>query len=241
MSILRVALLETSMARSREIVAAILTSCLLMTPVWGASAGALGTVVASDRASVGGAGAAVGTTVFAGDSLRTADAGSVQLRTGAARFLLAASSMATVNEDGGMPEATLQRGSATFSTASAKAFALNAATAVIRPKSDEPTIGEVTLLSAKQLLVKCTRGALTVTVGDDSREIAEGSAYRIVLDPAESEEAQNQPPPQGAGTKGSGGAPLKAAKSRFVWYATAAVAVVAIIAVHEALESPDRP
>jgi hypothetical protein len=229
------------MKRPREIAAAILTSCLLMTPVWGASAGALGTVVASDRASVGGASAAVGTTIFSGDSLRTADEGSVQLRTGSARFMLAAASMATVHEDGGIPEATLLGGSATFSTASAKAFALYAATAVIRPKSDEPTIGQVTMLSAKQLLVKCTRGALTITVGDDSREIAEGSAYRIVLDPAESEEAQNQPPPQGSGTKGSGGSPLKAAKSKFVWYATAAVAVVAIIAVHEALESPDRP
>jgi hypothetical protein len=229
------------MARSRETVAAILTSCLLMTPVWGASAGAVGTVVASDRASVGGAAAAVGTTIFAGDNLSTSDTGSVQLRAGAARFLLAASSMAKVNEDDGMPEATLLRGSATFSTASAKAFVLHAATAVIRPKSDEPTIGQVTMLSATQLLVNCTRGAMTITVGDDSREIAEGRAYRIVLDPAESEEAQNQPPPQGSGTKGSGGSPLKAAKSRFVWYAAAAVAVVATIAVHEALESPDRP
>ena len=229
------------MARSREFIAAILTSGLLMTPVWGAAGGPLGTVVASERASIGGAGAAVGTTIFAGDNLRTADAGSVQLRTASARFLLAASSVATVNEDGGVPEATLLRGSATFSTANAKAFALNAATAVIKPKSDEPTIGQVTMLSAKQLLVKCTRGALLITVGDDSREIAEGSAYRIVLDPAESEEAQNQPPPQGAGTKGTGGSPLKAAKSKFVWYATAAVAVVTVLALREALESPDRP
>jgi len=228
------------MARSRETVAAILTSCLLVTPVWGASSGPLGTVVASDRANIGGAGAAVGTTIFAGDNLRTADAGSVQLRTASARFLLAASSVATVNEDGGVPEATLLRGSATFSTANAKAFALNAATAVIKPKSDEPTIGQVTMLSAKQLLVKCTRGALTVTVGDDSREIAEGSAFHIVLDPAESE-AQNQPPPQGSGTKGSGASPLKAAKSKFMWYAAAGVGVVTFFAVREAMESPDRP
>jgi hypothetical protein len=229
------------MARSREIVAAILTSCLLMTPVWGASATALGTVVASNGASVGGAGAAVGTTVFAGDSLSTADAGSVQLRTSAARFLLSPSSAATVGEDGGTPAATLLRGSATFSTANAKAFALNAMTAVIRPRSDEATIGQVTMLGPKQLLVKCTRGALTITVGDDSRVIAEGSAYRVVLDRAESNEAQDQPPPQGAGTKGSGGAPLKAAKSKFVWYAVAAVGVVTFLAVQEAMESPDRP
>jgi ferric-dicitrate binding protein FerR (iron transport regulator) len=229
------------MARSREIVAAILTSCLLMTPVWGASADALGTVVASNGASVSGAGAPVGTTVFAGDNLTTADAGSVQLRTKDARLMLAASSAATVSEDGGTPAATLLRGSATFSTSKAKAFALNAATAVIRPKSDEPTVGQVTILSAKQLLVKCTRGELTITVGDDSRVIPEGSAYRIVLDPTESEEAQNQPPPEGAGTKGSGHPPIMAAKSKFVWYAVAAVSLVTIWAVHKALESPDRP
>ena len=82
-----------------------------------------------------------------------------------------------------MPTATLLRGTGTFSTSNANAFALNALTAVIKPKSDEPTVGEVTVLSEKQLLVKCSRGALTITVGDDSRVIPEGSAYRIVLDP----------------------------------------------------------
>jgi hypothetical protein len=229
------------MARSREIVAAIFTSCLLMAPAWGASTGALGTVVASDHASVGGAGAAVGTTVFDGDKLSTADSGSVQLRAGAARFLLSASSLATMHENGGMPEATLQRGSATFSTAAAKAFSLNALTAVIRPKSDDPTIGQVTMLGEKELLVKCARGTLTITVGDDSRVISEGNAYRVVLDPAKSEEAQTQPPPRGAGTKGSGGPPLMAAKSKFVWYAAAAVGVVTYLVLDEVLESPDRP
>lgn len=165
----------------------------------------------------------------------------MQLRTGAARLQLSESSSATVNEEGGTPEATLLRGSATFSTANAKAFALNASTAVIRPKSDEPTIGQVTMLSGKQLVVKCTRGALAITVGDDSRVIPEGTAYRVVLDPAESEEAQNQPPPQGAGTKGSGGPPLRAAKSKFVWYAVGAVAVATYLVLDEVLESPDRP
>jgi hypothetical protein len=234
------ALLEASMARLREIVAAILTSCLLMSSSWGASASVLGTVVAADRASVGGTGASVGTTVFAGDKLSTSDAGSVQLRTGAARFLLSEASTATIREDSGMPEAILLRGSATFSTANAKAFSLNASKAVIRPRSDEPTIGQVTLLGEKQLLVKCTRGALTITVGDDSRVISEGSAYRIVLEPS-AEEAQNQPPPQGAGTKGTGRPPLRAATSKFVWYAAAAVGVVTFLAVQEAMESPDRP
>ncbi|MGC1483511.1 MAG: hypothetical protein WA789_06950 [Candidatus Acidiferrum sp.] len=229
------------MARSREIVAAFLASCFLMAPAWGASTSALGTVVASDRASVSGTGAAVGTTIFAGDNLSTGDAGSVQLRAGAARFQLSASSAATVSEEGGMPQATLLRGSATFSTSGAKAFALSVSTAVIRPQSDTPTIGQVTVLSEKQLLVKCVRGALTITVGDDSRVIPEGSAYRIVLDPSPKEEAQSQPPTQGAGGRGNGRPPISAGSSKFVWYATAAVAIVTFLAVQEALESPDRP
>ena len=229
------------MARLREIVAACLAACLLMTSAWGASSDAVGTVVASERANVGGTGAAVGTIIFSGDNLSTSDAGSVQLRTSAARFMLAASSAATLNEDGGMPQATLLRGSATFSTSSAKAFTLNAFTAVIRPQSDEATVGQVTLLGPKQLLVNCTRGALTITVGDDSRVIAEGNAYRVVLDPSESEEAQNQPPPEGAGAKGYGRPPIMAAKSKFVWYAVAATALLTIWAIHKALESPDRP
>ncbi|HXJ07346.1 MAG TPA: hypothetical protein VNH65_19765 [Candidatus Acidoferrum sp.] len=229
------------MARLREMVAALVATCLLMTPVWGSSAGVLGTVVASDGASIGGSGAIVGTTIFAGDNLVTADKGSMQLRTGAARFQLSASSMATVGEAGGMPQATLLRGTVTFSTANAKAFALSVSTAVIKPKSDEPTIGQVTVLGDKQLLVKCARGALTITVGDDSRVIPEGSAYRIVLDPAASEEAQRQPPTQGAGGKGSRRPPISAGHSRFVWFATGAVVLLTLIAVDEALESPDRP
>lgn len=228
------------MARVSQSAAAFLASFLIVTPAWSASTGALGTIVAADHASVSGSGAAVGTTIFAGDKLTTADAGSVQLRAGAARFLLAQSSAATVGEQSGVPTVTLQRGTATFSTASAKAFALIASTAAIRPKSDAPTIGQVGLLDAKHLLVKCMRGTLTVTVGDDSREVAEGAAYRIVLDPSD-EEAQNQPPPRGEGTKGSGRPPLMAARSKFIWYAVGAVAVVTFLAVSEALESPDRP
>jgi ferric-dicitrate binding protein FerR (iron transport regulator) len=227
------------MARLREIVAGCMASCLLMSPVWGASASAVGTVVASERASVSGAGAAVGTTIFSGDNLSTMDAGSVQLRTSGARFQLSASSAATVREDGGMPSAMLLRGSATFSTANAKAFTLNAITAAVRPQSDAATVGQVTVLGPKELLVKCTRGALTITVGDDSRVIEEGNAYRIVLDAEEA--SQDQPPPQGAGSKGNGHPPMMAARSRFVWYAVAGVAAVTIFAIHKALESPDRP
>jgi hypothetical protein len=230
------------MARSREIVAAFLASSLLMTPVWGAPTSELGTIVASERAAVGATGAAVGTTIFAGDRLSTDEAGSVQLRAGSARFQLSASSAATIGEENGMPEATLQQGSATFSTGNARAFALKAWTAVIRPRSDEPTIGQVTILGEKQLFVKCVKGALTITVGDDSRVIPEGSAYRVVLEPPDAQiPTQPQPPPEGAGGKGYGKPPIAAGTSKFMWYAAGGVVLITLIAIHKVLESPDRP
>jgi len=69
------------------------------------------------------------------------------------------------------------------------------------------------------------------------REIPEGATYRIVLDP----NAADPQGARGAGSKGTGGPPIKAAKSRFIWYAIGVTAVVTVWAFHEVYESPDRP
>jgi len=174
--------------------------------------------------------------VFSGDRLSTESSGSVQVRAGAARFLLSSHSSATLVRDESNPSATLLGGSATFSTANSKAFAVHFASAEIRPTNDQPTIGNITILGAKELVVKCTRGSLTIAVDDDVREIPEGTGYRIVLDP--SPEPQG---PRGAGAPGMQGPPIKAAKSKFIWYAIAFTAVVTYFAVSEALESAERP
>ena len=227
------------MSRLREAIAALLSLTLLLSPVWGAPSSSLGTVVYADRAHMGAGAASVGTTVFGGDRLSTEQSGSVQVRAGAARLLLSGASSATFAQEDGSPAATLTLGSATFSTANSKAFALHVASAVIRPNTDEPTIGHVTVLNPKELVVKSTKGSLTIAVDDDVRVIPEGAAYRIVLDPTDTAR-----PPQearGAGTKGYGGPPVKAAKSKFIWYAIGITAAVTIFAISEALESPDRP
>jgi hypothetical protein len=93
------------------------------------------------------------------------------------------------------------------------------------------------VLNPKELVVKSTKGSLLVAVDDDVRVIPEGAGYRIVLD------SNPEPPqgPRGAGSKGYGGPPIKAAKSKFMWYAIGVTAVVTFFAVQEALESPDRP
>jgi hypothetical protein len=194
-------------------------------------------VVFADRAHVGAAQASVGATVFSGDRLSTEQSGSVQVRAGAARLLLSSQSSATLLREDANPAATLNSGSATFSTANSKAFAVHVASAVIRPSTDQPTIGKVSVVNPKELVVQCTRGSLSIAVEDDVREIPEGAAYRVVLDP----NAADPQGPRGAGTKGYGGPPIRAARSKFIWYVIAATAVITVIAVHKALESDDKP
>ena len=227
------------MSRLRETLAAVVSISLLITPVLGAPSSSLGTIVYADRAHMGAAAASAGATVFGGDRLSTEQSGSIQVRAGAARFLLSGASSATLATDEATPAAILTRGSATFSTADSKAFALHVASAIIRPNTDQPTIGQVTVLGPKELVVRSTRGSLTVAVEEDVRVIAEGTAYRIVLDSPTTASAPQGP--RGAGGRGSGGPPLKAARSRFIWYAIGITTLITVWAVHEALESEDRP
>jgi hypothetical protein len=87
------------MQRLRAIFAAALSVRLASAPLMGApTATVWGTVVTAERAHVDDGVASVGTTVFGGDRLSTADQGSVQIRAGAARLLLLSASSATVND-----------------------------------------------------------------------------------------------------------------------------------------------
>ena len=225
-----------SFSTTRALIAAFLSLTLLISPPWAAASTAFGTLVFANRARVGNTNASVGATVFSGDRLSTDEIGSVQIRAGAARLLLASASAATLSQEEVSPAATLTAGTATFSTANSKAFVLHVASAIIRPNTDQPTIGKVTVLNPKELVVKSVRGSLQIAVEDDVREIPEGEAYRIVLDPNADPQG-----PRGAGTKGMGGPPIKAAKSRFIWYAVAITAGVTIYVAHEAWESAYKP
>jgi hypothetical protein len=134
----------------------------------------------------------------------------------------------------------LTGGTAAFSTAGARAFVLHAGTAAFKPRSDAPTVANVTLLNAKELVVRCSRGAVLIAVEDDVRVIPEGTAYHVVLDPEAAGRAGAVPAPAAPASWGQN-QPIKAGKSRFIWYAIAFTALVTGFAISEALESPDRP
>jgi hypothetical protein len=229
----------------RAPVATLMSIGLTVAPAWAGpkTASSLGTIVTAEHARIGDSSAEVGTTVFSGDRLATEREGSVQIRAGAARLLLQSASSAILNDSEGAPSAKLSLGTATFSTGNSKAFTLFASRAAIRAQSDGPTIGQVTYLNEKELLVVSKRGPLTITVDGETEVIADGAAYRVLLDPPPTM-AQG---PEGAGAnkndkrRGMGGAPLHAGRNYFLITAVGVTAVVTGLAVSEALESPSRP
>lgn len=198
----------------------------------------LGTVITADRAYIGEAGADVGTTIFSGDRVSTDVQGSMQLRTGAARFLLLSSSAAIVDNSDGWPSARLVLGTATFSTGNAHAFTLYASNAIVRPQTDAPTIGTVTYVNEKELVVTARRGSLVVSVQGEQQVIAEGTSYRVLLDPQGPEGAGAGQ--QQGGQKGGAG-PLAAGRSRFLIITTALIIAGTGVAIAIAWESPWSP
>jgi hypothetical protein len=229
----------------RPVVAAILVIAIGITPGWGATGPAFGTVVAAEGANVGGGNLSAGTTVFGGDRLFTTGTGSVQVRAGAARLLLSGNSAAVLGKDEISPAASLTRGTAVFSTATSKAFVMHVGNMAIRPGTDNPTVAQVSVVGPKQLMVRSTRGSVSVAVDDDVRVIPEGMAYRIVLDPTEAElaaaDAAADQDPQGVGSGRRTGRPRRAGRNRFIWFAIGTTALVTYFALSEAMESPDRP
>ena len=229
----------------RAPLATLMSIGLSVAPAWAGpkTASSLGTVVTAEHARVGDSSAEVGTTVFSGDRLWTEREGSVQIRAGAARLLLQSASSAVLNDSEGAPSAKLFGGTATFSTGNSKAFTLFASRAAIRAQSDAATIGQVTYLNEKELLVVSKRGPLTITVDGETEVITDGAAYRVLLDPPPTM-AQG---PEGAGAhkedrrRGMGGPPLHAGRNYFLITAVGVTAVVTGLAISEALESPNRP
>ena len=193
---------------------------------------ALGQVLQADRGHVGSASAAIGATIFSGDTLSTEERGSLHARTTGAQLYLLAQSATTLRATDQGAAATLTGGTIIFSTATPQAFELHASTARLRAKANVPTIAQVTLLGPKELLVTCRRGTIEFAVNDESDVIPEGASYRVLIDPPTAmvaSENPQQPPRSGRQRK------------TFLFLLIGGIVVPTIWLIVEAVESPDRP
>ena len=193
---------------------------------------ALGQILQADGGHLGQTSAAVGATIFSGDTLSTEDRGSLHARISGAQLYLLGRSSALVRATDQGATATLIGGTIIFSAATSQAFELHASTARLRAKANVPTVAQVTLLGPKELLVSCRRGTVQFGVNEESDVIPEGTSYRVLIDPPATLVAdRNAQPPR----------PSAHVPTGFLFLIIGTAVAATIWAIHEALESPDRP
>jgi len=214
-----------------------LLSCFLLTSaaLWGATPSPWGVVVASNRARISDSNADVGANVYDTDQLSTEGPGSLQVRSSEAQLYLAGSTDATLMAAGPTPCASLLFGTAIFSTRRGSSFGLCVGNVRVYPQSVAPVIGQVTMVSSKELLVSSRRGSLAVIVGNQTQIVPQGTSYRVFLDsPGGPEDAQGPGP--------GGPKRLNAVRRpRFTIVASTATAIITGFAIDEVFESPDKP
>lgn len=211
--------------------ASLACNCILARPV------VLGVVSEANRAHLNTAAASAGATVYDGDRFSTEAGGLLLLQGNAATLQLGGESEVNLrslpNGAQGI-EADLSRGTLAFKSWPPAALEIVANEARILPASEEPTIGKVTVIGPKELLLYARCAALQFSYDGQAQTIAEGESYRVFLDPSEDD----------AKKKG----PYKAARQQktFLFIAIAGGAAGAGVGIYEShrhkrMESPDRP
>jgi hypothetical protein len=207
---------------------------LMAAPPAAASAPAMGVILQAQRANVGAGTATTGSTVFDGDLLQTEKDGLLRVRFGSSQAALMSGAAATVHQSADGFAANLTRGEVVLSSGQGQKFSLVSDGATIQPNTAGPTVAQVTWVSSKELLVMSRRGALQVSLGDETKTIADGASYRMVIDPASTAAGKPAPAPVPAPQGGAQASGSNTFLLILLGSAAAAITVGVILAV----ESP---
>jgi hypothetical protein len=187
----------------------------------------LGVVVAAENANVGAGVTTSGATIYDGDHLQTPANSSLRVRFGLGQMVLRQNTAADVHAFPNGFSANLNNGTVVVSSAEGQTFQVIADGATVRPANAQPTSGQITMISANELILTSNRGTLEVTMGDEVKTVEAGSSYRM-----EVESEDPGPNPQ---------APHATARNHFLWIAIPVVAAVTAVVVWRALVSPTAP
>jgi hypothetical protein len=214
---------------------AILIGTLINGPIL-ASSKPSGTITETQAALLDRSAAAVGATVYPGDTLETNFNGSMRLRAGLAQIYMPSSSQARIVDAAKGVHAALLHGTIGFSSGPSDIVEVNAIDIAIRSRDGQPAHGRVSIISPTELVVSSIKGGFDVSLDGDTQAISEGRSYRVTI-------VQDQPPPQGAGsgtipTVRSGRRKLKVL---LIAAASGGAAAGAVYLYRFLEESPDRP
>src|SRR5690348_13326573 len=104
----------------------------------------LAVIALAEKARIGTTDAVLGTNVYPGDALSTADGGTLRLRVGSAQLFLLAASTATLVQEKGGTEARLTQGTGGFSATAADKVEIDTPVGVVSP-AGERAFAQVTV------------------------------------------------------------------------------------------------
>ncbi len=192
---------------ARIVLIALVVAGMIGSPTFTATAAAsaadekpMGLVTQATMAQLGDAKAMIGTTVYAGDAVETEQGGLLRLRVGTSQIYLLSSSAAVLSSGATNLSAKVVRGTVGISTTSADPVALELPEGILRPENGQPTYGQVTILSANQVVITAYSGSLVLDNDGELHTIPAGKSYRVTMDL----EASNSDPQDAAGAETSG-------------------------------------
>jgi len=217
---------------AKSLLVGLLVSALAQTPLAAAPANPmapLGVIVLASKAELGTTPAAGGATIYDGDSIATDGSGVLRARFGQAQAYLLPQSAAVMHTLAGGFSANLTAGTIVVSSAQGTTFNVLADGAAIHPKTADPAVAQVTMVSPTELTLTSRKGVVEVAAADgQTRDIAEGTSYRMVVQPDD--------PGAPQGTNGAG-----RNNNKVIFLIVAGAAAATVVALLIAFESPSKP
>ena len=165
----------------KQIIATLLVAAMLCSPLSATPARALGLVTITQGGTIDNQQAVVGSSVYVGDSLATAEQGELRLRLNRSQIDFSSSTEAVLCDAPSGVGALLKRGTAEFASAG-DGVEVRTQTAIIRTKPGGIAHAEIGVVSPNELVVRNFEGYLEVDVDGDVRPIPAGNAYRVIAD-----------------------------------------------------------
>lgn len=153
----------------------------------------LGVIAQAQHAHLDNATAAMGASVYAGDTFETETGGTLRLRFGSGQAYLLASSAVTVEKSSAGAVIGLTRGTVGFSSPSSGQVALDTPAGMVRGAEGKAAYGQVTLTNPGEEIVSAFRGDLILDNEGELHTIPEGKSYRVVIQPDQEQTSGNNP------------------------------------------------
>jgi hypothetical protein len=218
----------------------LLVSSLLDLPAFAAAEKPLGMVIQAQEAQLDNAKLAVGTSIYRGDTVATDAGGGLRLRLGGGQLYLLADSAATLSQNATAIHAVVARGTVGFSSNGADHIELEIPQGILRAADGMPGYGQVTMVSAQEVVISSYRGALVLDNDGELHTIPAGKNYRVTM---ELDQAEQQTSPASTGGDNPIIQPRKRRRRRLAFYLifTGAMAGITYAIWQELAESPSTP